>query len=64
MKNALELISDEIMDEMLFYGSAQEVCEAFTSLESQGVHEVVFGPPFDRNLKSTITEISKAWRKI
>ncbi len=64
MKNALELISDEIMDEMLFYGSAQEICKAFSSLESQGVHEVVFGPPFGRNLNSAITEISKAWRKM
>ncbi|MEM2912098.1 MAG: LLM class flavin-dependent oxidoreductase [Candidatus Bathyarchaeia archaeon] len=63
MKNAIELISDEIMDEMLFYGNAQEICEAFASLESQGVHEVVFGPPFGRNLKSAIREISKIWGK-
>ncbi|MCS7096162.1 MAG: LLM class flavin-dependent oxidoreductase [Candidatus Bathyarchaeota archaeon] len=63
MKRAIELVSDEIMDEMLFYGSAQEICEAFTYLETLGVHEVVFGPPFGRKLESSIMEISKAWSK-
>ncbi|MBC7130705.1 hypothetical protein H5T51_05760, partial [Candidatus Bathyarchaeota archaeon] len=63
VKRALELISDEIMEEMLFYGSAEDICSEFAALGRHGIHEVVFGPPFGRDIQSAIMEISRTWRE-
>lgn len=59
---AIECVSDEVLNEMLFYGEVEEVCNDFASLGRYGVHEVVFGPPFGRDANSAVRKISRVWR--
>jgi len=60
---ATALVTDEMLDDMIFHGSARELCESFLSLEDYGVGEVAFGPPFGVDWQSAIDQVAKAWRK-
>lgn len=60
---ATELVTDGMLGDMIFHGSAQELCESFLSLQKCGVDEVVFGPPFGADWQLAIDEVARAWRK-
>jgi len=64
LNSAIKLITDELLNEMIFYGDALELCESFLSMGKYGVNEVVFGPPFGVNKKLAIAQVAKTWRKI
>jgi 5,10-methylenetetrahydromethanopterin reductase len=62
--SAAKLVTNELLDEMVFYGDALKLCESFISIEKYGINEIVFGPPFGTNKEFAITQIAKTWRKI
>jgi alkanesulfonate monooxygenase SsuD/methylene tetrahydromethanopterin reductase-like flavin-dependent oxidoreductase (luciferase family) len=62
--SACKLITDEILEEILFYGEPSELCESFLSLKKIGATEIVFGPPFGSDKEQAIRRVAGAWRKI
>ena len=63
VETASRLLEEDVLDEMLFYGEPQELCESFLSLEKLGVNEVVFGPPFGINRELAVALMAEAWRR-
>ncbi|MCP8311719.1 MAG: LLM class flavin-dependent oxidoreductase [Candidatus Methylarchaceae archaeon HK02M1] len=61
VKKASELVTGDLIKDFSIFGNAQEIYEDFHSLEKFGVDEVVFGPPYGLDWKSSILNVSKAW---
>ncbi|MCP8304880.1 MAG: LLM class flavin-dependent oxidoreductase [archaeon] len=61
VKKASELVTEDLIRDFSIFGNAQEICEDFHSLGKFGVDEVVFGPPYGLDWKSSILNVSKAW---
>ncbi len=61
IESATAQVTDEIVDDMIFHGSAHELCDSFLTLEDYGVNEVVFGPPYGAHRKLAVSEIATAW---
>lgn len=60
---ASKIITNDMIEEVVIHGSAEQICQSFESLENLGVNEVVYGPPFGANAETSLTEIAKEWRR-
>ncbi len=61
---AARLVDDEMLNEMIFYGDAGDICNSLLSLERIHVDEVVYGPPFGVDEAESIIKVAEAWKRI
>ena len=60
-KRASELVTDDLIDAFSINGDAGAVCSKLRSLEKLGVTEVVFGPPYGRDMRSSVKALLDGW---
>jgi 5,10-methylenetetrahydromethanopterin reductase len=60
---AARLVTEEMLNDVVFYGDPQELCSSMRSLEKYGINEIVFGPPFGINKENAISKIARTWRR-
>jgi len=61
VQQAAGLVTEELLKEFSVSGSASEVCGELRSFRENGVDEVVFGPPYGRDWKASVTALVDAW---
>ncbi|MGQ9543938.1 MAG: LLM class flavin-dependent oxidoreductase [Candidatus Bathyarchaeia archaeon] len=59
---AAEQVPEMLIDQLCISGDADEICERFIEYSRMGFDEVVFGPPYGRNLKESIEMVAEVWR--
>ncbi len=63
IEKVAENIHNRIIDSLCISGDADEICNKFRSYSSTGIQEVVFGPPYGKDARESMTQIAQTWSK-
>ncbi|WP_455369169.1 LLM class flavin-dependent oxidoreductase [[Eubacterium] cellulosolvens] len=63
IEKVTENISKQMIDSLSISGDADEICDKFNSYSSLGIQEVVFGPPYGKHPRESITKVAQTWSK-
>ena len=63
IQKVAEKIHSQIINTLCISGDADEICDKFESYSSLGIQEVVFGPPYGKDARESMTQIAQTWSK-
>jgi len=61
---ASEYVTEELLNNFTISGAPEQICEVFQLLAKLGVSEVVFGPPYGREIFRSIREVVRTWESL
>jgi alkanesulfonate monooxygenase SsuD/methylene tetrahydromethanopterin reductase-like flavin-dependent oxidoreductase (luciferase family) len=62
--DASAYVSEELLNSFTITGEPGEICTAFRSLGKLGADEIIFGPPYGREIFRSIRDVIEAWERL
>jgi len=57
-------VAEELLNSFTISGEAGQICEVFQSLAKLGADEIIFGPPYGREIFWSIRGVVRAWERL